>query len=339
MCRDEFDAMGTCISVLLPVNRASPGFAVVRALFEEWEQTLSRFLADSELSYVNAHAGVHLCVSGLFLHVVETALEAARATDGIYDPTLLHQLVGAGYDRTFAQLPSSAPDNGYRASPGGAWRAVQVDHQRRTVWLPPETALDFGGIAKGMAVDAALDQLIAMGPGVGDGPGEPARSPKLPPDRGAGADHRAGPDHRGAVEAGGDLRVHGHPPNQDGWPVAVQVLDGHEIVVLRSGALATSSVSRRHWKKGGATRHHLLDPRSGEPVENGLWSVTVAASRCMQADVAAKTAFVLGPERGAGFLISNHLSALLVMTSGERRSIGFWPEQAAGDDRSQMFEL
>ena len=299
MDRDRFDAMGTRISVLIPEHLSLARFARVRALFMIWEQTLSRFRQDSELSYVNGHASESVTVSPLFFRVLITALEAARATDGIYDPTLLHQLVGAGHDRSFTDLPPSQPAATSLASPGGGWRAIRVDQQDRTVTLPPRVALDFGGIAKGMVVDAALEQLIALG------------APQA------------------AVEAGGDLRVFGHPPGEQSWPVSIQVKDGHETVSLYGGALATSSVARRQWKQGEVRRHHLLDPRSGEPAETGLWSVTVAASSCTQADVAAKTAFVLGPDEGTAFLVTNQLAALLIMRDGEQRRVGSWPRSSA----------
>jgi FAD:protein FMN transferase len=297
MCRDQFNAMGTRISTLLPDTLADAGFGLVRSLFEHWEQTFSRFRPESELSNVNDLAGRSVVVSPLFLHVLETALEAARSTDGIYDPTLLHQLVGAGYDRSFDRLPNRRPATRHLPSSGGAWRSIEVDRPQHSVTLPEGVGLDFGGIAKGMAVDAALDRVVALG------------APQA------------------AVEAGGDLRVHGSPPGQAGWTVAIQLCSGFETITLSEGALATSSVARRRWLLGGTPRHHLLDPRSGESTDNGLWSVTVAAPRCAQADVAAKAAFILGPRHGAEFLIRCRLDGLFISQGGERRPVGSWPKE------------
>lgn len=298
MRRNRFDGMGTSVSVLLPESHADVGFQQVRALFVEWEQALSRFRSDSELSYVNRHAGMPVIVTPLFLQVLTAALEAARATGGVYDPTLRNQLVGAGYDRSFADLPASRPASAYRPLPGGGWRLISVDAAHRVVTLPPGVALDFGGIAKGMAVDAALEGLVALGAA------------------------------QAAVEAGGDLRVHGLPPGQSSWEVAVQVKQGHEIVSLYRGALATSSVGRRRWMQGDAVRHHLLDPRSGEPTTSPLWSVSVVAGRCAQADVAAKVALLLGPLDGVQFLRRHHLAGLLVTQDGKLERVGPWLEEA-----------
>src|SRR5262249_39677184 len=109
MRREQFRAMGTTISLLLPDHRANFGAEAVRSLFAQWEQTLSRFRPKRELSELNAQAGRPVAVSPLLYDVVETALEAARATDGLFDPTLLRQLVVAGYDRSFETLPHRLP--------------------------------------------------------------------------------------------------------------------------------------------------------------------------------------------------------------------------------------
>src|SRR5437588_6030291 len=104
MRREEFRAMGTTISLLLSENQAELGLQIVRALFVEWEQTLSRFLPDSELSQLNERAGIPTAVSDLLYSVLATALTAAQATQGVYDPALLDHLVRVGYDRTFDDL-------------------------------------------------------------------------------------------------------------------------------------------------------------------------------------------------------------------------------------------
>ena len=99
--------MGTTISMLLPDNQVEMGAEIVRTLFSAWEQALSRFLPESELSQLNQQAGSPVAVSNLLYDVLATALTAAQATDGVYDPALLEQLEQLGYDRTFDDLPAS----------------------------------------------------------------------------------------------------------------------------------------------------------------------------------------------------------------------------------------
>ncbi len=295
--------MGTAVTVVLPAPDAAAA-AAVEELFAAWETALSRFRPESELSRLNASAGRAVRVSPLVMLVVEAALRAARATDGIFDPTLEPHLRALGYDRTFDEV---APDGPAPAAPGpgGAWRAIEVDRAAGTVRLPGGAALDLGGIAKGMAVDAALDELARRG--------VPAA----------------------VVEAGGDLAVMGLPPGASAWAVALEIPTGQREVAISSGALATSGISRRAWRRGGREQHHLVDPRTGGSARNDLWSVTAAAVTCAQAEVAAKVAFVLGRAEGAQFLLRVGISALVVGRDGGEEIVGIWADRRASAPTSE----
>ena len=284
MRREEFRAMGTTVSMLLPEDQGELGVSIVRTLFTAWEQTLSRFLPESELSRMNQQAGISTAVSDLLYQVLATALNAAQATRGVYDPTLLDQLVQLGYDRTFDDIPAVRLQSGpiFPGEPGGGWRGIRVDPIRRRVTLPAGIKLDFGGIAKGMAVDAALENLRLSGVS------------------------------SALVNAGGDLAVLGLPPTAQHWQLAVPGRERFWTIPLRQGAMATSGIARRHWWQGQTLRHHLLDPHTGLPAQSDLWSVTVVADRCEQAEVAAKVAFILGSQQGANFLRKHRIAGLLV---------------------------
>jgi thiamine biosynthesis lipoprotein len=287
--------MGTEISVLAPLERIEPSEQAVRALFGEWESALSRFRPESELSRLNASAGRPLAVSSLLYDVVAAALAGARATRGAFDPTLLPELVRVGYDRTFADLPANASAARRLPFVGGRWHGIRLDSERRRILLPPGAALDVGGIAKGMAVDAALDRLereLGIGTAL--------------------------------VDAGGDLAVRGVPAGEHSWQVALEGTTRR--VAVQHGALATSGSSLRRWLQDGIERHHLLDPRTGEPAASGLSSVTVAAATCRQAEVAATAVFVLGATEGTALLERHGLAGLLVSSRGVE-TVGHWPEQ------------
>jgi FAD:protein FMN transferase len=152
----SFRAMG-CEVV---VAGASPQeLARVRELFEERDAACSRFRADSELERVNAAAGSATLVTPLFARAVETALWAARVSDGLVDPTLGAAVEAAGYDRDFAALQ---PD----PRPPGAPVPARPDAIRlfgRVLSLRRGVRLDLNGVVKAAAVDDALALL--------DGPG------------------------------------------------------------------------------------------------------------------------------------------------------------------------
>ncbi len=303
MRREQFRAMGTTISLLLPESQSERGVEIVRALFAEWEQTLSRFLPESELSQLNRQAGTSVTVSDLLYRVLSTALTAAQATQGVYDPAMLEQLKEVGYDRTFDELDTSSSARFallLPGEPGGGWRGIRVDTIRRRVTLPVGIKLDFGGIAKGMAVDAALERLRSSG-----------MSPAM-------------------VNAGGDLAVMGYSPGSEQWPIAVPGREQYWTIPLHHGAVATSGIAHRHWWQGQTLRHHLPDPRTGLPAQSDLWSVTVVTDRCEQAEVAAKVAFILGPQQGADFLRKYQIGGLLVRPDGSWETVEPWPVQYMG---------
>lgn len=289
-----FRAMGTDVRVVVPRDAPRAATHRVRTLFATWEATLSRFRPGSELSRMNAAAGRPFPGSPLLFGVMQAAVRAARATDGLYDPSMGLQACALGYDRSFEMIertPAGPVDTG----PGGAWARVALDPVTRSITLPAGAAIDLGGIAKGMAVDAAIGTL-----------------------RNAGVS-------TALVSAGGDLRVLGRPPAHPHWGIALEEAGGRVVALLR-GALATSSTGTRVWGDPGGRLHHLLDPSTGLPARSGVRAVTVAARTCAQAEVAAKAALVAGPLAGADMLRRLGLDALVVPDHGPPIAVGEWPD-------------
>jgi FAD:protein FMN transferase len=289
----RFDSMGTEVSILLPAE-ADDAVDPAVALFAEWDQRFSRFRPDSELSQLNARAGQATEVSESMLAALMAAFDGARATNGVFDPLLANRMVELGYDRTFRQLPTERPAVALGDWQAGRWREVVIDPIRRRVTLPAGSGIDLGGIVKGMAVDAALALLVESG---------------LP---------------FAAVNAGGDLAVHGAPPSMSAWPIAIEVGARERVVTLPSGGLATSSALRRRWRTNGTEQHHLLDPRTGLPARSGVVQASVAAGSCRQAEVAAKVALLAGATAGAEFLEQHRLAGLLLTDDGTEWHVGRW---------------
>jgi thiamine biosynthesis lipoprotein len=288
----RFRSMGCDVRVLAPSDRSHAALAV-RHIFDAWDARFSRFRRNSELEALNDAGGRPFPVSDLMMSVLATALRAAHATDGLVDPMLGGRMIELGYDRTYEELEPGGQDSVLREWRAGAWRAIVMDQGRGTVQLPVGYRVDLGGIAKGMAVDAALGALVADG---------------VP---------------YAAVNAGGDLAVAGLPPGGESWSVAI---DGptETVVALRRGALATSSVLRRRWVANGTDRHHLLDPRTGMPATGPIVQASVAAATCVQAEVAAKMAVLSDLPGAIGRLEQHRLAALLLTAEGEAWRVGTW---------------
>lgn len=265
-----FRAMGTRVALIGPAG--APGFDAaadrVRGAFKHLEQRFSRFRPDSELSEVNRKAGRWTTVSDGFAELLELSLEGARTTGGLFDPTVLPAMVSAGYDRDFERLREQGdvalPAPQAPAAPCGRWLDVRLHGNR--VHLPDGVGLDFGGIAKGWAADRAAELAHEL-PWV-------------------------------AVDAGGDIRLHGDVP-AGGLEVAVDDPEtvGAEVlrVAMTGGAVATSSVTFRSWARGGERLHHIIDPRSGRPAIGRMLQVTAWAPTCAEAEIRAKWALLAGP--------------------------------------------
>src|SRR5450755_3699511 len=147
LTRHTFEAMGTAVVLLLPAARVVEARRVER-LFARWQAICTRFDPRSELSRLNSARGEPVVVGELLFRVLSVALEAARATDGLFDPTLLRSLEAIGYDRDFETVVRGAPSRPIRGAlpPTGGWRDLRLDGERRTARLPPGVGVDLGGL-------------------------------------------------------------------------------------------------------------------------------------------------------------------------------------------------
>src|ERR1051325_4126420 len=148
--RLEFRAMGCEMLAFIDSESAPAMLPDVPAWFEEWEQVLSRFRFDSELTRLNQTHERPVQVGEILWDVFQAAQKAEQTTDGLVTPTLLDAIIEAGYDRPFDDLPhqrTSKPSSVITASP--SLKAISVDAAARTITLPNGMGLDFGGVAKG----------------------------------------------------------------------------------------------------------------------------------------------------------------------------------------------
>lgn len=302
MLTASFRAMDTDVDLAVAEpcerERAAELFRAVEALFAEYERALTRFSTASELSALNRSAGAPFVASPLLYAAVKAALEAAEASEGAFDPCVLDALCGAGYDKTFAVVALTEPRDPPRpAVPlSGAYRAVVLEPPSRTIALPPGCRLDLGGIGKGLAVDAAAALLAPLGGFL--------------------------------INAGGDLFAGGE--SDDGpWLAGVQdpFRPSRDLatIAVRDAAVATSSIVRRRWTRGGVARHHLIDPRTGTSAETDLAAATVVAASAALADVLAKTAVILGREAGQRHVEARGAACLLVGLDGSRSASAALP--------------
>jgi thiamine biosynthesis lipoprotein len=322
-------ALGTSVVLKLTDPGAlADARRIVEKHVREIDRACSRFRADSDLERVNAGAGAPVGVGPVLLEAVEVGLRAARLTDGDVDPALGEDLVIVGYDRDYqllachaAELEDAPPKHrGHEiaarrlssedqpAAPRvlarrtAGWLTISVDRERSTIRVGRRVRLDLGATAKALAADRAAHAAYeATGSGV-------------------------------LVSCGGDIALAGPAP-AGGWRIFVT--DDHrsdldsegQMISISSGGMATSSTTTRHWIHDGQARHHIIDPRTGAPVESMWRTVSVAAATCVDTNIARITALV-GGNSCVARLAESGLPARLVAQDGRVRRVAGWPAES-----------
>jgi len=260
---------GTLAAIVPPGRRGE-----VEPLLREAEQTLRRveahmstWLADSETGRLNAApAGRHVPLSPDVLEVLGTARRAAAATEGAFDVTcrpLIELWRDAG--RTGCE---PTPDELTAARAASNWDLIELGHEG-AVKRSASARVDLGGIAKGHAIDRAIDLL-----------------------------RRRGRLEGGMVDVGGDLACFGRSTSGEQWEVEVRAPFGPGVLArlrLPGGAVCTSGDYARFVEIGGRRYSHILDPRNGRPADV-VCSITVVAPTAVVADIWATALSVLGTE-------------------------------------------
>lgn len=268
----NFRAMGSEILIALDSDSVSIGEVgnQAAAWFEEWEQVFSRFRLTSELTEVNRHTGQYWMVSRLFWEAYLLSVEIEKMTDGLVTPKILNGLESAGYTRSFEEMAADMGDF-LRQSylPTDYSQEIKLDEKKRSIYLPSDVHLDFGGIIKGWAARQTMLRLQPWGPVM--------------------------------VDAGGDISISGPLQKDAFWPIGIAdpFHEGRSlsIMMLHAGGIATSGKDYRRWRKNGKFQHHIIDPRINAPAETDILTATVIAADVIQAEAWAKTAVILGSDQ------------------------------------------
>jgi thiamine biosynthesis lipoprotein len=293
---------GTAAAWLAGAGDVDRALDEVRRLLQGWHRRFTRFEPTSELCRLNADPSTRVRVSDMLARFVAAAIDAARTTRGLVDPTLVTEIQAAGYvddlpasvplEVSLALAPSRHPA---RPDPRGCWRDIAVDRANGTVTRPPGVELDSGGVAKGLFADVLAERLSGF--------------------------------DAFAIDCGGDLRVGGRSSRRRTVCVDDPLGGGciHEFE-LAAGGVATSGIGRRSWLDSeGGPAHHLLDPSTGRPAFTGILQATALAPTAVEAETLAKAALLSGPEDAGRWLAHG---GLLVFDDGSH--IVLEPRRAGG---------
>lgn len=252
-------------------------FDQIKALLHGIDERMNRQLDGSEIDHVNRLAGAEAVkVSEDTFHVLKTALDYARASNGRFDPTIgpLVDLWGIGDEG--AAVPAAS--DLMRTLQLVNYEAVELDEHNRTVKLTkPGMSIDLGAIAKGYAADAVAAYLKQQS------------------------------FNSAILDLGGNILALGSKPDSSNWSIGIQdpgESRGDHLGILRvtDKTIVTSGVYERFFKEDDQVYHHILSTDNGKPVDNELLSVTIVTDSSMDADAMSTTVFAMGLEDGKRYI-------------------------------------
>jgi FAD:protein FMN transferase len=270
-------------------DRATRAIDNAFAAIAQANNLFSTYVAKSEVSQLNAAGGKPCHVSSQTLAVLKRSVEVAELSGGAFDVTagplikLWKRSIKSGALPADAELAAARKLVGYKQ--------LVLDADGPCARLGAGMSVDLGGIAKGFAVDRAVDALRAAG----------VRS--------------------GIVDAGGDGYAMGTRPGGTPWRVGIQnprAVPGDrlpQVLLLTDQAYATSGDYEQYTEIGGVRYSHIVDPRTGRPARAAA-SVTIVAPDCTTADALATAVSVLGPKDGIALVEKLKNVECLIITEG-----------------------
>lgn len=263
-----------------------------------FEKKFSRFLPNSEITKINKKAGTRVAISPAMHGMLTTTLHWANKTKDLFNPFVLPTLQRAGY------LHSALPDYLDMPVPDYTDRHVVESNQLQVgdSWaeIPYGTAIDLGGIGKGYLLDQLSEKLREVDGVSGYW-----------------------------LELSGDIVTYGY--DEDGGVIGVGIQNASDIekkrtdyMVVGDGgniAIATSGTFKRAAHDSSDIKHHIIDPRTGEPVRTDILLATVCAESATAADVLASCALIETSSSAPSFLSRHHIPSWMLQYKGTNNKL------------------
>lgn len=248
-----------------------------------FENKFSRTVEGSDIWNINHAAGAPVEVCDETAQVIQASLEYSKASNGLFDITI--GTVSSLWDFVEGVRPSNQEIAD--ALPHIGYQAISVEGNTVTL-ADPETMLDLGGIAKGFITDDLVRML------------------------------REGGCKNASLSLGGNVYVMGDSYDGDEWNVGVQDPNGAANDVIASipacdASLVTSGLYERSFVEDGVLYYHILDPKTGFPVETDLASASIKSDSSTDGDAYSTILFLLGHDAAMDLINSDdRFQALLV---------------------------
>ncbi|MEA5083398.1 MAG: FAD:protein FMN transferase [Lachnospiraceae bacterium] len=239
------------------------------AYCRQYEQLLSKTIESSEISEINRSKGNWVTVSQDTINLISLANMYSELSDGKFDCTIAPVTALWDFNSEAHVVPNSSDIA--EAVTHVDYKAIEIDVNK--IRLTDENAaIDLGGIAKGYIGDKAKEYLLENGV------------------------------EKAIISLGGNILTIS-PENDTPFRIGVQrPFDdqgtSYGILEIQNMSVVTSGTYERSFEKDGILYHHILDTKTGMPVDNGLYSVTIITKDSAVADALSTTCFVLGVDEG-----------------------------------------
>ena len=259
------------------------------------DESMSDYKSDSEISKINRNAFKEaVSINQPTYMVLQKSIEYSKQTDGAFDITVGPLVELFRKAKQQQSLPTQEEINDARSKVG--YEKLKLDDENWTVQFTVEgMRLDLGGIAKGYAVDKAVEVMQGRG-AIG-----------------------------GMVDLGGDIRCFGAPfKGRNYWIIGLQNPNTNknstknEVLLklkMTNEAVATSGDYQQFFEIDGKRHSHIIDRKTGTSAE-GLSSVTIIANKAIDADALATTVSVMGVEKGLELIDEIQDVEAILITSG-----------------------
>jgi thiamine biosynthesis lipoprotein len=269
------------------------------SLISDYESLLSRTMEGSDIWNVNHSDGEPVTVSEETADLINLALKYSELSDDAFDISLAPYSILWDFQNNTGVVPSDEEI----AEAGSHTGLDNLTIDGTTVTLSdPEAAIDLGGIAKGYIADRVKDLLLSEG------------------------------IESALINLGGNVLTVGSKVDGSNWKIGIRkpfsdASDLSAVVSVNDQSVVTSGTYERYFEVDGVIYHHILDPQTGYPIQNGLDSVTILSDSSADGDALSTTCFVLGLEDGMELIESlDDIEAMFITDDGELHYSSGFPQ-------------
>ena len=260
-------ALDTFINLRLYSDNAESAAQLAADRITELEDILSVTNENSDVSILNNNTGEPVEVDDDTFNVINTAIDVSAVTDGALDISVYPIVKLWGFTTDEHKVPNQSDID--KELKKVDYTKIVIDKNSQSVQLAKNMQIDLGAVAKGYISEDVKNLLKENGV------------------------------ESAVLSFGGNIQTIG-TKNGELWKVGIKypfTEDSFAILSVEETAVVTSATDQRYFEENGKMYHHIIDPKSGFPVDNGTFSTTVVCESGAKADALSTSIFVIGIDK------------------------------------------